>query len=216
MKMVKKESPEEQEVSKGLWTGVEGRMEENAVADLEKAGEEGAGSQLGSCSVAGQSSRSNSVLFGGGSSFAEMSKNPHFHGFSQNLESCGVPARLKTSELSAHQMPKIFNAERSSNASSASRLGGSTQASRESYSSLVSGGLLPEGFEDSFVRLALKARPAQKRIQKRVALMSPMDLGQEMREKQATTKQAEGGRQPRNSSSTPAVKSQRSSGRGSR
>ena len=50
---------------------------------------------------------------------------------------------------------------------------------------------MPEGFEDSVVRLAQKARPAQKRIQKRVALMSPMDLGQEMREKQATTRQAE-------------------------
>ena len=173
MKMVKKESPEEQGVSKGLWNGEEGRMEENAVAGVEKAGEEAASSQLGSCSVGGQSSRSNSVLFDGDSSSAEMSKNPHFHGFSQHLESC---ARLKTSELSAHQMPQILNAERSSNASSASRVGGSTldpweQASRESNSSLVSGELLPEGFEDSFVRLSQKARPAQKRIQKRVALM---------------------------------------------
>ena len=115
MKMVKKESLEEQGVSKGLWNGEEGRMEENAVAGVEKAGEEAASSQLGSCSVAGQSSRSNSVLFDGDSSSAEMSKDPHFHRFSQNLESCGVPARLKTSKLinkclksstlSAHQMP---------------------------------------------------------------------------------------------------------------
>ena len=33
---------------------------------------------------------------------AESAKNPHFRGLSQNLESCGVPAWLKTSELSAH------------------------------------------------------------------------------------------------------------------
>ena len=103
---------------------------------------------------------------------------------------------MKTSELSAHQMPKILKAERSSNASLASRLGGSTldpweQASRESYSSLVSGGLLPEGFEDSFVKLAQKARPARKRIQKRIATMSPMDFGQELRERQAANLRAE-------------------------
>ena len=55
--------------------------------------------------------------------------------------------------------------------------------------------LLPEGFEDSFVRLEQKARPAQKRIQKRVSLMSPIDLGQEMREKQAATRQAEEARE---------------------
>ena len=41
---------------------------------------------------------------------AERAENPHF----ANLESCGVPARLKTSELSAHQMPEILHAERSS------------------------------------------------------------------------------------------------------
>ena len=44
MKMVKKESPEKQGVSKGLWNGEEGRMEENAVAGVEKAGEEAASS----------------------------------------------------------------------------------------------------------------------------------------------------------------------------
>ena len=55
-------------------------------------------------------------------SFASQSaETPYFHGLSQNLESCGVPARLKTSELSAHQMPKILKAERSSNASPAAR-----------------------------------------------------------------------------------------------
>ena len=147
-----------------------------------------------------------------------LGKNQHFLGFSQHFESCGVSARLKTSELSAHQVPEILHAERSSNASSASQLGGSTldpweQASRESYISLVSGGLLPEGFEDSFVWLAQKARPAQKRIQKRIATMSPMDLGQEHRERQASTRQA---RQPRNSSFTPAVGSPRRQGRDSR
>ena len=93
-------------------------------------------------------------------------------------------------------MTEILHAERSSNASSASRLGGSTldpwvQASRESHISLVNGGLLPGGFEDSFVCLAQKARPAQKMIQKLIASMSPMDLGQELRERQASTRTAE-------------------------
>ena len=50
-------------------------------------------------------------------STAQSAEIPRFHGFSQNLNSCGVPARLKTSELRGHQMPKILNAERSSNAS---------------------------------------------------------------------------------------------------
>ena len=35
----------------------------------------------------------------------ESGETLHFRGLSQNLESCGVPARLRTSELSAHQMP---------------------------------------------------------------------------------------------------------------
>ena len=35
----------------------------------------------------------------------ESAKNLHFRGLSQNMESCGVPARLKPSTLSAHQMP---------------------------------------------------------------------------------------------------------------
>ena len=56
---------------------------------------------------------------------------------------------------------------------------------------LLSGGLLPEGFEDSFVKLAQKARPARKRNQKRIATMSPMDLGQELRERQAAIVRAE-------------------------
>ena len=78
---------------------------------------------------------------------ADSAENPHFRGFSQNSKSCGVPARLKTSELSAHQMPKILHAERSSNASSASGLGVSTldpweQASRKSYRSLLDGGAI--------------------------------------------------------------------------
>ena len=65
-------------------------------------------------------------------------------------------------------MPGILQAGRSSNSSSAFQLGGSTQdpweqASRESYHSLVDGGLLPGGYGDVFVRLAQKARPAQKR-----------------------------------------------------
>ena len=93
-------------------------------------------------------------------------------------------------------MPEILHAGRSSNASSAFQLGGSTldpweQASRESYISQVNGGLLRGGFEDSFVRLAQKARPAQKRIQKRIATMSPMDLGQELRERQVSTLRVE-------------------------
>ena len=143
-----------------------------------------------------QRSKGGSDSFDDFSLAAQSAETPHFHGLSQNLESCGVPARLKTSKLSAHQMPKILKAERSSNASSASRLGGSTmeaweQASRESYSSLVSGGLLPEGFEGSFVKLAQKARPARKRIQERIATMSPMDLGQELRERQAANLRAE-------------------------
>ena len=121
---------------------------------------------------------------------------PHFHGLSQNSESCGVPARLKTSELSAHQMPKILHAERSSNASSASGLGGSTldpweQASRKSYRSLLDGGLLPSGHEDMFVKLAQKARPAEKRIKKRISAMSPLEFGQELREAEKARLQAE-------------------------
>ena len=66
-------------------------------------------------------------------------------------------------------MSGILQAERTSNASSASRLGDS----------------------DSFVWPPQKARPAQKRIQKRIATISPMDLGQELRERQASTRQAE-------------------------
>ena len=115
-------------------------------------------------------------------STAQSAEIPRFRGFSQNSKSCGVPARLKTSELSVHQISKNLHAESPSNASSASRLGGSTldpwvQASTESYISMVDGGLLPGGHEDSFVKLAQAARPAQKRIKKRIAAMSPMDLG---------------------------------------
>ena len=121
---------------------------------------------------------------------------PHFHGISQNSESCGVPARLKTSELSAHQMPEILHAERSSNASSASGLGGSTldpweQASRKSYRSLLDGEVLPSGHEDMFVKLAQKARPAEKRIKKRISAMSPLEFGQELREAEKARLQAE-------------------------
>ena len=127
---------------------------------------------------------------------ADSAENPHFHGFSKNLKSCGVPARLKTSELSAHQMPKILHAERSSNASSASGLGGSTldpweQASRKSYRSLLDGGLLPSGHEDTFVKLAQKARPAEKRIKKRISAMSPLEFSQESREAEKARLQAE-------------------------
>ena len=123
----------------------------------------------------------------------ESAKVPHFHGLSENLKNCdsedskvqNLPASGSSSELSAHQMPKILHAERSSNASSAFQLGGSSQdpweqASRESYNSLVDGGLLPGSNGDVFVRLAQKARPAQKRIQKRIASMSPMELGQDL------------------------------------
>ena len=115
----------------------------------------------------------------------ESAKNPHFHGLSQKLESCGVPARLKTFELSAHQMPHRHPC------SEVQPWIHGEQPSRESYTSLVNGGLPPGGFEDSFVWLAQKARPAQKRIQKRIATLSPMDLGQELRERQASTLQAE-------------------------
>ena len=127
MKMVKKESPKEQGVSKGLWNGEEGRMEENAVAGVEKAGEEAASSQLGSCSVAGQSSRSNSVLFGGDSSSAELLKNTAFSltfAKSRKLRSPRQVENLRAERSS--NAKKILNAERSSNASSASLLGGST------------------------------------------------------------------------------------------
>ena len=60
-------------------------------------------------------------------------------------------------------MPKILHAERSSNASSASRLGGSTldpweQASRKSYRSLLERrAIARRPFEDMLVRLAQKA-----------------------------------------------------------
>ena len=127
---------------------------------------------------------------------AESAKTRSFSRTFAKFGKLRSPARLKTSELSANQVTEILHAERSSNASSASRLGGSTldpwvQASRESHISLVNGGLLPGGFEDSFVCLAQKARPAQKRIQKLIASMSPMDIGQELRERQASTRQAE-------------------------
>ena len=50
---------------------------------------------------------------------------------------------------------------------------------------------MPEGFKDSFVKLAQKARPARKRIQTRIATMSPLDRGQELRERQAANLRAE-------------------------
>ena len=102
-----------------------------------------------------------------------------------------LPDSSSSTELSAHQMPGILQAERSSFASSAFQFGGTTldpweQASRESYNSLVDGGLLPEGYRDMFVNLALKAASTGKDSE-RIATLSPMELGQESREAQAAS-----------------------------
>ena len=60
------------------------------------------------------------------------------------------------------------------------------QASRKSYRSLLDGGLLPSGHGDMFVKLAQKARPAEKRIKKRISAISPLEFGQESREAEKT------------------------------
>ena len=117
-------------------------------------------------------------------------------------------------ESSAHQMSPLRSSAE-----------GSTQdpweqASRKSYASLVDGGLLPEGYGDVFVRLAQKARPAPKRIRKRIAAMSPMELGQEPRDAQAASLRADevrktateqlviaSGRVPRKARTRPAMMS---------